>query len=630
MQSLPIAPELYAKVEGIRMPPSLPSFLTKLSFDILAAWAGETVFQRGLAYHKAGKARDLALTPEGGLLATVAGTQWYTTLLFQNEDGQLESVCTCPYGPQCKHAVALACAGLARDANTPIPPVAAHDKRLRHVAAGGTPLAENPTTQELEAALEQFSKKQLIALVIQAVGLAPEITALCLSGAEPQQQGVLALVQDARNVMHRALEAPDWHDDYYHQAYADYEPVRKKLEALRLAGFLAEVLELGFELIEESMNQIEMSDDEGATHNDVAQCMDIVLQALRDVDWPVQQKLQWAADAVLADAFSVCDCFIGYLREKHSQEAWSPVADTLMGSLAQHQEKGFARKGLTDMTVHALTEAGRSAEVLDLCKHEAVHHGEYLRLVEHLLMHDNDQETEEWIHRGIAVLEQEKPYTAKRLRSCLLDLRKKQNNWDAALCMQTEDFVLNATLRLFQECRYSADRLGVWPALRPLLMDFLIERALPWNQDAWPCQNRGKVSASSDEKHPDFTTLIDLAIDENKPAEVLKWYDLQCETRRGASYSADKVAAAVQDFAPDRAIALWKGLAEAQIALVSARAYEAAAVFLRKMGKLMHRFNMAADWDAYIQSLRAGHRRKTRLMAVLDGLSAVEQRNRAL
>ena len=54
-------------------------------------------------------------------------------------------------------------------------------------------------------------------------------------------------------------------------------------------------------------------------------------------------------------------------------------------------------------------------------------------------------------------------------------------------------------------------------------------------------------------------------------------------------------------------------------------AYVAAAVFLRKLGKLMRERDMAAQWDIYIQSLRHTHRRKTRLMEVLDGLSPVEK-----
>jgi uncharacterized Zn finger protein len=401
--------------------------------------------------------------------------------------------------------------------------------------------------------------------------------------------------------------------------------VRKKLEVLRLAGFAAEVLELGSELLEDSTAQIEMFDDEGQTEDDIAQCMDVVLQALRDVDWPLHKKLLWAADAILADSFAVCERFWEILREQHSPETWNPVADALLHRLARHEGKEQSRRALCNMAAHALTAAGREAELLDLHRREAVDFGEYLPLVEHLLEKNEDREAEEWIHKGIAVMEQKKSYAAEQLRSCLLDLRKKQKDWDAVLCMQTEDFVRHASLSQFKECRRSAEKLALWPVLRPLLMEFLTERKIPWTRDAWPCRNRGKASAFGGEKNPDFITLIDLAIEEKNPAEVLRWYDLQRRIQR-FSYDTDRVAAAVQDFAPERAIALWKGLAEAQIALVKPKAYEEAAGFLRKMGKLMRNRDMAAQWDAYIQSLRCVHRRKSRLMEVLDGLSPAEKR----
>ena len=599
---------------------------------MLATWAGEAVFQRGRAYHKDGRVRNIALTSEGRLLATVDGTRKYATQLFQEEGGKLASECTCPYGPRCKHAVAVACAGLALlAAKTPIPLATTNDKRLLDIDIAISPDEKNlakyePTPQKLETALKKLSKEQLIALVTQAVSFAPEIIPLCLSGVESKQKDALTLVKDARKAVRKALEVPAWDDyDYHHQAYTDYEPVRKKLEVLRLSGFPGEVLELGFELIEDSQRQIEMCDDEGETQDAVARCMDIVLQALRDVDWPAHKKLLWAADAILTDEFAVCDCFWEILREKHPSEAWSAVADTLSGRVAQHSGKGFYRNSLVDMTIHALTEAGRDAEVLLLCESEAVSSGEYLRLVKLLLAKNAEQEAEEWIYKGIADTERKESHTADRLRSCLLELRKKQNNWDAVLCMQTEDFVRYASLERFKDCRCSAEKLKLWPVLRPLLMDFLIERKIPWTQDAWPCQNRGKVSASKGETHPDFNTLIDLAIDEKNPAEVLKWYDLQCKTKRGYGYSPDRVATAVQNFAPERAIALWKQLAEAQIALVKPKAYVEAASFLRKMGKLMSRHSMAEQWIVYIQSLRSEHRRRPRFIEVLDGLSFTDE-----
>lgn len=608
------------------MHPSLPPFFTKLTLDDLAAWAGESVFQRGVAYHKGGRARNIALTPEGGLLATVHGTRKYATLLFQGTNGKLASTCTCPYGEHCKHAVALACAGLALlAAKKSFHLVDANDKRLLDLEIAASPDAESPqmseaTLQELEASLQKRSREELVGLILSAVRLAPEVADLCSAGDVSSTKGALTLVKEARKAMRKALEVPDWEE--YRPPSSGYEPLRKKLEVLRLAGLAEEIVELGFELIEDSVSQIEICDDEGETRDDIARCMPTILLALRDVDWPLHTKLLWAVDALLADEFGVCECFWDILHEKHPPETWNPVADALLPRARQCKKESYSRSPLVDMASHALIAAGREAELCAFYIREALEFGDYLRLVKHLLEKGKDREAEEWIHKGIAAMERKEPCTVGQLRSCLLDLRIKQKDWDAVLCLQAEDFVRNASLDGFTECRRSAEKLKVWPVLRPLLIAFLTERTPPWKQDTWPCRNRGNATPSRGEKHPDFGTLIDLAIHEKNPADVLKWYDLQCRTQRGYGYSADRIATAVQNFAPERSLALWKNLVEAQIAIVNPKAYLEAAVFLRKMRNLMDKQNTADQWNAYIQSLRTEHCRKIRLMEVLDSLSS--------
>lgn len=141
--------------------------------------------------------------------------------------------------------------------------------------------------------------------------------------------------------MRKAEEEPDWGDyDGYYRGGPDYEPVRKKLDILRLAGFPEEVLELGFDLIEDSKSQIEMYDQEGEIQDAIAECMTVVLQALRDVGRPMHEKLLWAADAVLADEFAVSDCFWEILRETHATAEWNPVADDLLSRVATHASQG--------------------------------------------------------------------------------------------------------------------------------------------------------------------------------------------------------------------------------------------------------------------------------------------------
>jgi uncharacterized Zn finger protein len=71
---------------------------------------------------------------------------------------------------------------------------------------------------------------------------------------------------------------------------------------------------------------------------------------------------------------------------------------------------------------------------------------------------------------------------------------------------------------------------------------------------------------------PRFSTLIEIAIHEKKPEEALRWYDRRPrEHFFGYGPLDEKVAAAVTSHAPDRAIAIWKAMAEQEIAVSSKR-----------------------------------------------------------
>ncbi|MDA2935039.1 hypothetical protein MYX82_11960 [Acidobacteria bacterium AH-259-D05] len=115
--------------------------------------------------------------------------------------------------------------------------------------------------------------------------------------------------------------------------------------------------------------------------------------------------------------------------------------------------------------------------------------------------------------------------------------------------------------------------------------------------------------------------LIDIAILEKKPDQVLHWYDQLPKKRFGLhSVDDDEIAAAVQTHAPDRAVAIWKKKAERLIAQVKPSAYQEAVKYLHKAGSVMARQKNQKQWDQYLQNLREQHARKRRLMKILDGL----------
>ena len=75
-----------------------------LAWEDLADWAGTRVVSRGKSYKR--NVQELCLTGEEHLLATVQGGRRYLTRVECGVRNALSSVCTCPYGSACKHAVA--------------------------------------------------------------------------------------------------------------------------------------------------------------------------------------------------------------------------------------------------------------------------------------------------------------------------------------------------------------------------------------------------------------------------------------------------------------------------------------------------------------------------------------------
>ena len=80
--------------------------------------------------------------------------------------------------------------------------------------------------------------------------------------------------------------------------------------------------------------------------------------------------------------------------------------------------------------------------------------------------------------------------------------------------------------------------------------------------------------------------MIDIAILEKKPDQVLKWYDQRSKGRSGwLGVDEDAIADAVQAHAPDRSVAIWKNKAERLIAQVQPKAYQEAVKYLQESGK---------------------------------------------
>ena len=404
-----------------------------------------------------------------------------------------------------------------------------------------------------------------------------------------------------------------------------------KLETLLKAGHTDQVLTLGRELLTTGARQVEESHDEGETAMEIADCMPVIVVALDRSSLDAADKLAWALDVLLADQYELCEAFGEYLHREHPQAAWSALADRLLARLYELKDpKGaedfsgkYERDRLSNWIIDALERAGREAEIIPLCVAEAKRTRSYERLVKRLVAAGRFEEAEKWIKEGLRDLGEKWPGIGAGLRDMLREIRTLEKNWPVVAALKVEEFVRGPSPQAFTECRKAGKKTGAWPQVRASLLRYLETGEPPWKQKDWPLPESGLDRPEADQRlrFPLLDDLINIAILEKKPEQVLKWYDQRPKGGFGwLGAGEDEVATAVQGYAPERAVSIWKEKAEGLINQVNAGAYQEAAKYLRKAGAVMAKQNEQAEWDQYLKGLRSTHARKRRLLEILDAL----------
>jgi len=612
-----------------------------LTWNDIEEWAGGKIVGRGRNYQQQGRVSDLSVTEDDALIAWVDGTERYATRVVMDEDGLPGSTCTCPYELDCKHGVAVVIEYLKRvENNQRVPKVKQDDDRLELLeddAWGDEPNDdENAMSEDIRQDIDSFlkgkTKGQLMELIHDLAGQYPEMARDLSDRKQLISGNTKTLVTRLRREIRDIGDEPGWQNYWQNEGFTpDYSGIRKKLETLLKTGYADEVLALGEELIRNGTRQVEESHDEGETAMEIAGCMPVIVGALEQSSLDASDKLIWALDALLEDQFEVCEAFAEYLHRRHPKTAWHELADLLLARLnglkgtkgTDDLSRDYERDRLSDWAIHALERSGREQEIIPLCETEAAKTGSYDRLLRLLMDARRYAEAESWIFKGIKATEEKWPGIASGLRHKLREIRTRQKNWPVVAAMQVETFVRRPSPQAFTDCKKASGRVKAWTRVREHLLRYLEKGELPWKQKGWPLPESGLDRPDADHRNrfPMIDDLIDIAILEKKPDQVLRWYDQRPKGRFGwYGVDEDAIATAVQAHAPDRAVAIWKNKAERLIAQVKPSAYQGAAKYLRKAAKVMNQAKKQTEWERYLQGLREKHVRKRRLMEILDGL----------
>ncbi len=649
----------------------------KLTWDDLSSWAGSTIMDRGRSYKQNNHVRNLAFTPSNALIAWVDGTELYATTV-EMQNGELASDCSCPYGVTCKHAVAVVLEYLDYLKNKkPLPKVGQDDKRLQILSEDyednysedededddydddddeeewdddddeidekpkSKPVTKKSEETSLKSYLEKQTKKQLISLIEQIASQHPAVKQALEDTKNAKTGKTDKIILAIRNELSSIGEPPWGYDGFGDMP--DWNRIKAQLMALLQSGHADEVLDIGKEILEEGNTAIESYDQEGEVGDELSECMKIVFQALPKCSLSLIKQLQWINEITSEDEYGTCDSGIeAFWQTERKKTEWNTLANELKGLLGKegNSSSTYKRDRLTNRLITVLKKAERAKEIIPLCEQEAVITGSYQRLVTHLINDKRWKEADSWCRRGIEASEN-KPGVNGNLRNMLRTINEETGNYLVAAAISAELFFASPDLETFQKLCESALKAGVKEAVEALARHYLETGEQPNNKKptnqqkvrsfVWPLPETGLKTISNARQltFPLISTLIDIAIAEKKPDEVLKWFDHSSQKNvrnigrgyYGYGNLSLEVAEAVKKSYPDRAIAIWKEIAEGQIALTDVKAYATAGTYLREVRDVLIANKREKEWQNYLAKLQQDNKRKPRCIQVLNGLS---------
>ena len=256
----------------------------------------------------------------------------------------------------------------------------------------------------------------------------------------------------------------------------------------------------------------------------------------------------------------------------------------------------------------------------------------YIQLVEALLAAGEKKRARQWCIRGYERTLEDAPGIASSLQEKLRTIAQDERRFDLVAAYRAQDFFDRPSVSAFSELRKSAEKVKCWPTVRRSLLRFLETGRSPFRNDdmigqgEWPLPSPEVEPRTSKERRfhprfPDLPILIEIAIFEKRPDDVVGFYQRLTKAERWHKEIGKKVAEAVAHSHPILALDTWKDIVEGLIAQVKPKAYEEAAIYLRLMEQTYVRIDRLDEWQRLLQELRTKHKAKRRLMGVLDSLS---------
>ncbi len=244
-----------------------------------------------------------------------------------------------------------------------------------------------------------------------------------------------------------------------------------------------------------------------------------------------------------------------------------------------------------------------------------------------LLSARQHEDAQQWAIKGFTQTIDKHPAIAWELVEQLKEMAKQKKEQDAVVALLALEFFYRPGIHFYHELKKNIKSKKQWDIIRKGLLAYLETGTRPdllkkKTTVKWPLPATGltlPVTTHTHEFFPDKGSLIDIAIDEKRPDDVLKWYRQQ-KWSSHYHHTDDEVADAIKRQHPDETLAIWKRVAEWEIDQVKPAAYRVAAPYLKKIRALYRKLKRGDEWNNYLMSLKKKHKAKRRLMEILVAL----------
>lgn len=479
--------------------------------------------------------------------------------------------------------------------------------------------------------LEKLSKKELIEFILEMSGKHPQI-AKQLSDRTNFYTGNITQITGSLRREIEALEPDGYYDDEDF-SHDDFDSIHEHLCKLLDSGHPDAIVDLGTTFIEVAQRRYEYghSGDWGIGYG-IEKCLEVIVKALPLSSLSPAEQLIWYIDAVMDDDYCIFDNVKNISKKRdYKKDDWAEVRAILEDRLKKltssdedsRYPRRYKREQLTKWTETAMEKSGNKRDAIDLLKREAPITHCYPQLVTALVGARQHKDAQQWAIRGFTQTIDELPGIAWELVAQLKEMAKRKKEHDAVIALLTLEFFYRPNIRLYHQLKKNIKSKKQWDIIRKGLLTYLEIGTRPDLKQKkgaakWPLPATGlTLPTTTCRNHfPDKETLIDIAIDEKRPDDVLKWYrSKKCSSHY--HHTDDKVADAIKIRYPDEALAIWKSVAEWEIDRVKPAAYQVAAPYLKKMRALYKKLKRNDEWNNYFASLKAKHKAKKRLMEIL-------------